>query len=272
MKNLMDMKPRLQGNNLMIVDGLNFSFRYKHSGSGMVDPMTYIDTIYSLAKSYDAGKVVICTDYGGSEYRKAIFPEYKANRKEKYKEQTEEERQAFEDFIHSYNETFEECDNHFSTIKIKGVEADDIAACLVDTHKNDYEHIWLISSDRDWDLLVSENVSRFSFVTRKETTMDTWDMMYDVPIENYIDLKCLQGDAGDNVPGVAGIGPVRASSLLAEYGSIIDLAESLPLPGKAKYIQNLNASKDQLFLNLELMDLREFCWQALGDNKESLEI
>ena len=267
----MDMKPRLEGNNLMIVDGLNFSFRWKHS-SGIVDPMAYINTIYSLAKSYEAGKVVICTDYGGSSYRQAIYPEYKANRKDKYKDQTEEEIQAFEDFIQSYNETFEECGNHFTTLKFKGVEADDIAACLVDKYKDDYEHVWLISSDRDWDLLVSEKVSRFSFITRKETTIDSWDMMYDVPIENYIDLKCLQGDAGDNVPGVAGIGPVRASKLLQDFGGVIDLVESLPLPGKAKYIQNLNVSGEQLMLNFELMDLREYCWQALGNYKEDLVI
>ena len=261
MKDLMDMAPRLEGGNLMVVDGLNFSFRWKHS-SGVVDAQNYVDTIYSLAKSYEAGKVIVLTDFGGSSYRKAIYPEYKANRD--YSNQTEEEKEAFQLFIESYNDAFELCDKHFNTLKVQGVEADDLAACIVDKYSEDFDHTWLISSDRDWDLLIGKKVSRFSFKTRKETTMDTWDMMYDVPMENYIDLKCLQGDSGDNVIGVAGVGPVRASKLLQEYGSVFDLVEYLPLPGRAKYIQNLNESKDRLLLNIELMDLRTYCWDALG--------
>ena len=37
----------------------------------------------------------------------------------------------------------------------------------------------VISSDKDWDLLIDENISRFSTVTRKETTIDNWDEHYD---------------------------------------------------------------------------------------------
>ena len=56
-------------------------------------------------------------------------------------------------------------------------------------------------------------VSRFSTVTRKETTVDNWDEHYDFPMEDYI-YKCLVGDKGDNVPGVQGVGPKRAVTQL----------------------------------------------------------
>ena len=67
--------------NLLIVDGLNIAFRWKHPG--VVDfKYDYARTVESLAKSYNAGTIIITAD-GGSSYRKAIFPEDKANRKEK---------------------------------------------------------------------------------------------------------------------------------------------------------------------------------------------
>ena len=62
--------------NLLIVDGLNVAFRWKHQG--VTDfKYDYIRTIESLAKSYKAGTIIVCAD-GGSSYRKEIFPEYKA--------------------------------------------------------------------------------------------------------------------------------------------------------------------------------------------------
>jgi DNA polymerase-1 len=79
------------------------------------------------------------------------------------------------------------------------------------------------------------------------------------------------GDKGDDVPGVDGVGPKRAVGLLEEYGSVFDLIGNLPLPGTAKYIQALNESKDQMLLSYQLMDLRSFCEEAIGDKLEMLQ-
>lgn len=260
-----------EGNNLLVVDGLNLAFRWKHS-SGEVDMESYLDTIESLAKSYSCGKIVILTDYKRSIYRSELYPEYKGNRTAKYAEQTQEEIDAFRHFLETYEAALEWCSRKHSVIKVRGVEADDMAACIVDKYSRLFDHTWLISSDKDWDLLIQEDVSRFSYVTRREVTIDSWDMHYPgVDIERYIDFKVLDGDKGDNVPGIPLIGPVRAQKLLEEYDSVFDIIDALPLPGTAKYIQNLNDGKDQLLLNFELMDLRTYCWEALGDNKDKLE-
>ena len=64
----------------------------------------------------------------------------------------------------------------------------------------------MISSDKDWDLLVDAKISRFSTVTRKETTLLNWDEHYDFDPEYFLTYKCLTGDKGDNVPGVDGVG------------------------------------------------------------------
>ena len=254
-------------NTLMIVDSLNLAFRYKHSGATDFAE-DYLRTVNSLKKSYKAKYVVIAGDQGSSSYRKAIYPEYKQNRKDKFAEQTDAEKAAFELFFEDFTKTLDHiaAETKYPVIRFPGVEADDIAAYIVNKKsKLPISDIWLISSDRDWDLLVQEHVSRFSYVTRKETTVDNWNSHYEFSPEEYISIKCLTGDSGDNVIGVPGIGPKRAVSLVNEYGSTWDIIASIPLSGKYKYIEALNQCKDQLILNYQLMDLVTHCSEALGD-------
>ena len=252
--------------NLLIVDGLNVAFRWKHQN--ILDfKYDYIRTIESLAKSYKAGTIIVCAD-GGSTYRKEIYPEYKANRKERFADQTEQEAKEFEMFMAEFSDTLTLIRQKYPVFHFRGVEADDIAAYI--TQKVKYDECWLISSDKDWDLLISDKVSRFSTVTRKETTVHNWDEHYDFDIEDYITFKCLTGDKGDNVPGITGVGPKRAVQLMEQYGTVFDIYEACPLDGKYKYIQAVNENAEQLLQNVELMDLVTYCEEAIG--KENTEV
>ena len=246
--------------NLLIVDGLNVAFRWKHQG--VTDfKYDYVRTVESLAKSYNAGTIIICAD-GGSTWRKEIYPEYKANRKERYAEQTEAEAKEFEMFMAEFANSLTLLRKKHPVFHFKGVEADDIAAFI--THNVEFDECWLISSDKDWDLLINDKVSRFSTVTRKETTVHNWDEHYDFEIEDYITFKCLTGDKGDNVPGVPGVGPKRAVQLMEQYGTVFDIYDACPLEGKYKYIQSLNENAEQLLMNVELMDLNTYSEDAIG--------
>ena len=252
--------------NLLIVDGLNVAFRWKHQN--ILDyKYDYIRTIESLAKSYKAGTIIVCAD-GGSTYRKNIHPEYKANRKERYAEQTEQEAKEFEMFMAEFQDTLTLLKQKYPVFHFRGVEADDIAAYI--TLNFDFDDCWLISSDKDWDLLINDKVSRFSTVTRKETTVHNWDEHYDFEIEDYITFKCLTGDKGDNVPGVPGVGPKRAVQLMQQYGTVFDIYDACPIDGKYKYIQALNENAEQLLQNVELMDLVTYSEEAIG--KENTEV
>jgi DNA polymerase-1 len=253
--------------NLMIVDALNLAFRWKHQGSTDF-AQEYKRTVDSLARSYKSGRVIIAADWGGSEYRREIFPDYKGNRKELYADDTPEQKEQTRLFFDEYERTLELLDRSFTLLRYKGVEADDIAAWITKNRVEfGFDNIWLISSDRDWDLLIDKYTHRFSYVTRKEQTLDTWDNP--VPPEQYLCYKCLMGDKGDNIPGVPGVGPKRATSLLEQYGSIMDICDQIPLPGKYKYIQAVNENRDQLLTNIELMDLKTYCEEAIG--KQNIE-
>jgi len=257
---------------LLVVDGLNLAFRYLHAKSTeFVDD--YIRVVDSLKRSYKAGKVIIACDKGSSSYRKGIYPEYKANRKEKFETQTEEEKKAFEEFFAEFERTILQIGTVYPVLRFDQTEADDVAAYIVKESKRypNITDIWLISSDKDWDLLVNEHTSRFSYVTRKEVTFDNWYSHYDCSPDEYISIKCLNGDAGDNIKGVEGIGPKRASELVKQYGSAMDIVASLPISSKYKYIQSLNASRDKILLNYQLMDLVSYCSDAIGDNTKKID-
>lgn len=259
--------------NLLVVDALNLAFKYKHQkASDFAED--YKRTIQSLAKSYKARWVIVAADQGSSSYRKEIYPEYKQNRKDKFAEQTDAERAEFELFFEDYEKSLEHIrkTTNYPVLKFSGTEADDIAAYIVSVINNyPVDNTWLISSDKDWDLLVTDKVSRFSYVTRKETTLDNWSTHYECTPEEYISIKCLQGDSGDNVQGVGGIGPKRALELVRKYGSALDIVASLPIDSKLKYVQSLNNSADLIMLNYQLMDLVSFCKTALGDNINTID-
>jgi 5'-3' exonuclease len=259
-----DLGNPIQNGNLLIVDSLNIAFRWKHQG--VTDfKYDYVRTVESLAKSYNAGNIIITAD-GGSSYRKEIFPEYKANRKEKYAEQTPQEEKEFAMFMAEFSNTLTLLKEKYPVFQFKGVEADDIAA-YISMNLDEYglDDCWMVSSDKDWDLLINDRVSRFSTVTRKETTVHNWDEHYDFDIPDYITFKCLTGDKGDNVPGIPGVGPKRAVQLMEQYGDVFDIYDACPIDGKYKYIQNLNENAEQLLTNVELMDLVTYSEQAIGE-------
>jgi len=269
--NFSNLGNQIQNGNLLIVDGLNVAFRWKHSKQ-LEYKHDYVRTVESLAKSYDCGNIVVLAD-GGSTYRKRLSPDYKANRSDKYAEQTAQEKAEFAQFMGEFKNAFTQLEKRgHLTIRQDGLEADDLAAWIVGKKAEfGIGQIWMVSSDRDWDLLIQDGVSRFSTVTRKEITIDNWEDHYDVEPSMYLTQKCLAGDTGDNVPGISGIGPKRAVALIEQYGDLFDIYNACPISSKYKFIQSLNENADRLLLNAELMDLVSYSEQALIEADMNLE-
>lgn len=263
----------LDSGTLMIVDALNLCFRWKHAKSEKFAD-EFLKVVDSLKRSYKASKVILACDKGSSSYRKTIYPEYKQNRKDKFEQQTEQEKAEFEAFFKEFEATMLQASTVYPLLRFEQTEADDIAAYIVKSIKKypNVTDIWLISSDKDWDLLINDYTNRFSYVTRKETTADNWNTHYDCDSpSDYISIKCLTGDTGDNIKGVDGVGPKRAVDLVKEYGSAFDIAAAIPIQSKYKYIQSLNQCKDRILLNYQLMDLLTYCEEALGTHTQEID-
>jgi 5'-3' exonuclease len=117
-----------------------------------------------------------------------------------------------------------------------GYEADDVIAALVE-RKPPSERAAIVSGDRDLVALVRDPDVSLLYPARGVAGLEELDeaavqTRYGVPPRLYPDLATLRGDPSDGLPGVAGIGPVRAARLLERFGSvegILDNLDALPV-------------------------------------------
>jgi len=249
-------------NNLLIIDANNLSYRWLQRPNYASFDADFIRTIQSLAKSYEAVRTIVCFDFGKSYYRMDIHEEYKGTRK---KPQEEEEIKKYEDFFAVLNALPEQLDEE--VLKFRGVEADDILAWITQNISDQYDHTWVVSSDRDLYQLIDENVSIFNIFGRKEVTLQTLQEDFEVTPSEYMLSRIIEGDKSDNILGIEGIGPKRAQALAREYKNLDNLLEALPIKGRSKYIQNLNAGRDQLIRNEKLINLKKYCVDAICAGK-----
>ena len=251
-------------NNLLLIDANNLSYRWLQRPNYSSFGDDFIRTIQSLSKSYEAKRTVVCFDFGKSYYRMDMLDEYKGTRK---KPQDEEEIKKYEEFFAVLNDLPDQLDEE--VLKFRGVEADDILAYMVKKYEktNDYDHIWIISSDRDLYQLISDKTSIFNIFGRREITNTTMHEDMNISPELYLLSRYIEGDKSDNILGIEGIGPKRAQALAKEYKTLPNLIDALPIKGRAKYIQNLNAGKETLIRNEKLINLRRYCEEAICAGK-----
>ena len=110
--------------------------------------------------------------------------------------------------------------------EIDNYEADDIIGTLskkID-EKDGYEGL-IVSSDKDLLQLITDKVIVKLLKTKDHIMMDkkTFFEIYGLTPEKMIDIKALQGDASDNIPGVKGIGEKTALKLLQDFGTLEDI-------------------------------------------------
>lgn len=134
-----------------------------------------------------------------------------------------------------------------------GYEADDIIGTLSKiATDNDYETL-IVSSDRDLLQLINDKVT-VKLLKTKDYIMMTKDAFvseYNLEPIKIIDLKGLQGDKSDNIPGVKGIGEKTALKLLQDYGSLENIYVNIDnIKGKVR--ENLINYKDDAFASKQL--------------------
>jgi DNA polymerase-1 len=120
--------------------------------------------------------------------------------------------------------------------------------------------------------LLSDKVSIFNIFSRKEIDFNIFLEEFKLTPEEYLFSRILEGDKSDNILGVEGIGPKRAQQLAKEYKTLDNLIKSLPIKGKAKYINNLNASKEKLLVNEQLISLKKYNQKVVDYAKDGKEV
>ena len=137
--------------------------------------------------------------------------------------------------------------------EVDGYEADDIIGTFSNMiEENNYQGV-IISSDKDLLQLIDDNIEVKLLKTQDYIRMDKNKFleMYGLEPSKIIDLKGLQGDSSDNIPGVKGIGEKTALKLLHDYKSIEGIYVNIDkISGKLK--EKLLEDKDNAFMSKQL--------------------
>lgn len=194
--------------------------------------------------------VVVAWDKKGTSTakRSAIYPEYKAGRK-KAPDDFYEQIPLLKDFLKTLG---------WPLFEIDGYEADDILGTLaVQANKLGVEAN-LITSDLDMLQLIDENTKVFAmkrgFSDIEEFDLEYFENKYGLKQSQFLDLKALQGDSSDNIPGVPGIGPKTATQLLQEFFTLEGIYENLENI-KPAWRKKLEDGKDLAFMSKKIAEI-----------------
>jgi DNA polymerase-1 len=190
---------------------------------------------------------LICAfDAPGLTFRDAVFPEYKANRApmpDNLRPQIEMIRQV----VHAMG---------IPLLETAGFEADDIVATVVRMALERGVECYICTGDKDARQLISSQVSVFNI--RKNEVYDSKALAADWGIRpnQVIDLLAMTGDSVDNIPGIEGVGPKTAATLLQEFETLEGVLASIDRISGKKRQENLRAGADRSRRSRELVALR----------------
>ena len=145
----------------------------------------------------------------------------------------------------------------------QGWEADDVIGTVSKIcGNNDWECV-IVTGDRDSLQLIDQHVHVKLVISKPGQTSanlydeDKFREEYGFDPIKLIDLKALMGDASDNIPGVAGVGPKTATELLLKYGSLDGVYAHIDSPDiRPKLREKLEASRDNAYLSYDLATIR----------------
>jgi 5'-3' exonuclease len=236
-----------------MIDTDNLVLRHLYKSKGK-DSNFIIKNILASIKKYidmfEADMTFACADSGRSKYRLEIYPEYKGNRN---KNLTDEDK-IFLNFKKSVKDELLSTLSYLSipTIQSYGIEADDIIAFIDKYSQNARKYI--VSSDQDFYQLVNSNTTIYnpikdytitpSIVVKENKFIEKKDIK-----RFFIVKKCILGDNSDNIPNIAGFGPVKTAALLERM-----FTNKLNEKDKEILLEN----QDKLKLNKALVHLGEF--------------
>ena len=145
---------------------------------------------YNVKFKNEFGEMIIACD-AGNNWRRQIFPYYKANRRKNREKSEINWNSVFE----TLNKVRDELKDYFPyrVLRVDGAEADDIIGTLAQTYGNTNEKILILSGDKDFvQLQAYMNVQQFDPVQKK------WRKTNDV--DKFMKEHIIRGDAGDGVP------------------------------------------------------------------------
>lgn len=183
----------------------------------------FLTTMQKLLNETNPDAVAVAFDLPAPTFRHKMYDGYKANRK-KMPEELASQVPILKELLSALG---------YNPIMCEGYEADDILGTFAKyCEEKNYECI-LATGDRDSLQLISPNVTvriaSTKFGKPESTLYDEEKVkeVYNVSPAELIDVKALQGDSSDNIPGVKGIGEKTARDLVSKFGSLDNIYSNL---------------------------------------------
>lgn len=199
--------------------------------------------------------VVVAWDTNSNTFRKQIYPEYKANRKQSTAD-NETAQIQFEDIKNILNLI------GINNVNIEGFEGDDIVGSYTELSTADKDFI--VTGDKDSFQLVTDNAFIIyplnGFKEVQIINPQYIENKYNIEVDKFIDLKALMGDTGDNIKGINGCGEKTALKLLEKLGSAKAVSEykENELEGINKKVMcNLKEWSDRFEQTMQLVTIRK---------------
>ena len=258
-------------NRVLIVDGLNLYLRafavngaLNDNGVPVGGLTGFLRSLAYAIREVNPTRVIIVYDgAGGSQRRRKILPDYKANRtpgKRITRWDAFKDAKAEKDAMKiQFSRLIEYLDFlPVNVISIDKIEADDTIAYIAHTLLD--EDVTILSADQDFLQLVDERITVWSPTKKKFYTPRMVMDDYGVPAHNFLMYKVLMGDKSDNIEGVKGLGPKKLPKIVPDLltQTTLDLDFILEHAGKGEepMHKKIVESATQLQINEELMDLK----------------
>jgi len=242
---------------LLIVDGHCYAYRAFFGISSLTSPSGqptnaiygFIRMLGRMQARLQPSHAVVVWDGGLAAERMSLLPEYKAQRAE-MPAGLAPQLDHMVQYLRAAG---------LASLMKEGCEADDCIAALAAQAAAAGLPAVIASSDKDFMQLVSDRVK---LLVPHDKTEALWDAAQvrrktGVAPAQIVDWLSLVGDASDNIPGVPGIGPKTAADLLGQFGAIDVLYARLPEVRSDRLRTALQAAKETVRRNQQLIRLRE---------------
>lgn len=256
---------------ILLIDGSSLIFRAFYAIKNLTTKDgVFVNGVYGFLNMYykaleltNPTHVFVAFDKGSKTFRHTEYSDYKGTR-DKAPNEITYQFGILKDLLSSMNVNYLELDEY---------EADDILGTIAKMAQKEGFEVDIFTGDRDYLQLVDDNI--FVYLTKKGISeiklMDNNAIFEDFGIspKQLIEVKALQGDSSDNIPGVKGVGEKTALKLIQEYGNLENLYENLGnLKGKLK--ENLENEKDKAYLSRYLGEI--YLNVPIDKNIEDFEI
>lgn len=208
----------------------------------------FLNIMFKILEEEKPDYLTVVFDVHAPTFRHKMFEEYKGTRKP-MADELRQQVPLIKEMLKAMGITI---------VEKEGYEADDILGTLSVKAEKEGMDVAVISGDRDLLQLATEHVMIRIPKTKKTGTeienylADDVVEKYGVTPKEFIDVKALQGDTADNIPGVPGIGEKTAGALIAKYHSIEAVHEDAPNVKPPRASKNIVEFWDQAVMSKEL--------------------